>query len=107
MKSEEDTKTEQDVPKPAASEYSEPPPSEPSLEQRSDVEPSAKERRELFNCLHCEKLRPWPLAALHICLMCIRDWKWCEKGSHNQAKANFLWNGEEHDECYVCYFAGE
>lgn len=107
MKREEDTKAEEDVPKPAMGEYPESPLSESFSEQQSDGEPRAKERPELFSCLHCEQLRPWPLVALHICLMCIRDWKWCEKGSHNQAKANFLWNGEEHDECYMCYFTGK
>ncbi|OQE00854.1 hypothetical protein PENVUL_c045G06799 [Penicillium vulpinum] len=78
----------------------------PGSEQRSEMELGNHQRPEFFGCLHCENLRPWPMAALHICLLCIRDWKWCAKGAHNQAKANFMWNDEEHEECYVCYFAG-
>ncbi|KAJ5206579.1 hypothetical protein N7491_002806 [Penicillium cf. griseofulvum] len=72
---------------------------------QSEIGESTDQRPEFFGCLHCENLRPWPMAALHICLLCIRDWKWCAKGAHNQAKANFLWDGVEHDECYVCHFA--
>lgn len=78
-----------------------------SSEEPSDTGPHSHQRPELFECLHCENLRPWPMAALHICMMCIRDWKWCEKGSHNRAKANFMWNGVEHDECYMCFFTSD
>ncbi|KAJ5788757.1 hypothetical protein N7457_003747 [Penicillium paradoxum] len=105
--SENHTKTEEGETEQTEGEDLELSPSEFSSEQPSDTEPDIKQRPELFGCLHCEKLRPWPMAALHICMMCIRDWKWCAKGSHNRAKANFLWNGEEHDECYMCYFTGE
>lgn len=78
----------------------------PESEQQSEIDAGTNQRPEFFSCLHCEKLRPWPMAGLHICLLCIRDWKWCEKGAHNQAKASFIWDGEEHNECYMCHFAG-
>lgn len=78
----------------------------PEPEQQSEIGAGTNRHPEFFGCLHCEKLRPWPMAGLHICLLCIRDWKWCVKGAHNQAKASFIWDGEEHDECYMCQFAG-
>ncbi|KGO74470.1 hypothetical protein PITC_099710 [Penicillium italicum] len=78
----------------------------PESAQQSESGAGTNQRPEFFGCLHCEKLRPWPMAGLHICLLCIRDWKWCAKGAHNQAKVNFLWDDEEHDECYMCFFAG-
>ncbi|KAJ5509794.1 hypothetical protein N7527_011937 [Penicillium freii] len=78
----------------------------PESEQQSAIGTGTNQHREFFGCLHCEKLRPWPMAGLHICLLCIRDWKWCAKGAHNKAKASFIWDGEEHDECYMCHFAG-
>ncbi|KAI1834663.1 hypothetical protein DTO013E5_7784 [Penicillium roqueforti] len=78
---------------------------EPEYEQQSEISVGPNQRPEFFGCMHCEKLRPWPMAGLHICLLCIRDWKWCAKGAHNHAKASFLWDGKEHDECYMCHFA--
>ena len=81
-------------------------PSRPESWLQSEGSLGTNQRPEFFGCLHCEKLRPWPMAGLHICLLCIRDWKWCAKGAHNQAKASFLWDDQEHDECYMCHFAG-
>ncbi|KAJ6125595.1 hypothetical protein N7471_012912 [Penicillium samsonianum] len=105
-KPEQDAKTAQDGTQQVKDEDKETLSSGPESEQQSEIEAGINQRPEFFGCLHCEKLRPWPMAGLHICLLCIRDWKWCTKGEHNQAKANFLWHGKEHDECYMCYFAG-
>ncbi|CAI7660719.1 unnamed protein product [Penicillium glandicola] len=99
-KPKENTETVQDGTQPVKDEDLESLASEPESEQQSENGEGSNVRPKVFGCLHCEKLRPWPMAALHICLFCIRDWKWCEKGAHNQARANFLWNDEEHDECY-------
>ena len=104
-KPEEDTETAQDGIQQAEDEDLESLASEAESEQQSEISVGPNQRPEFFGCLHCEKLRPWPMAGLHICLMCIREWKWCEKGAHNQAKVNFLWGDKEHDECYVCHFA--
>jgi hypothetical protein len=79
--------------------------SEPRCRPQSETGQNIDQHPEFFGCLHCEQLRPWPMAALHICLRCIREWKWCAKGAHNQPKASFFWNDVEHDECYVCHFA--
>lgn len=106
IKVEEDTKTAQSGIQQVEDENPESLSSGPESEQQSEASSSANQRPELFACLHCERLRPWPMAGLHICLLCIRDWKWCAKGAHNQAKVNFLWDDQEHDECYMCHFAG-
>lgn len=105
-KAAKDAKTAQDSIQQVKDEDLESLSSGPESAQQSESGAATNHRPELFGCLHCEKLRPWPMAGLHICLLCIRDWKWCAKGAHNQAKANFLWDDEEHDECYMCYFAG-
>jgi hypothetical protein len=55
-----------------------------------------------FWCIHCERCRPAPFQAMSVCLLCVRNWKWCEKGSHNRPKADFMWQGNEHDECVHC-----
>ncbi|KAJ5170068.1 uncharacterized protein N7500_002851 [Penicillium coprophilum] len=102
----EDAKSARDCPQEVKEEDLESLSSGPGSEPQSEISGSSNQRPEFFGCLHCEKLRPWPMAALHICLLCIRDWKWCAKGAHNQAKASFLWDDVEHDECYICYFAG-
>ncbi|KAJ5374348.1 hypothetical protein N7517_006354 [Penicillium concentricum] len=102
----ENAKSAQDYPQEVKEEDLESLSSGPGSELKSEISGSSNQRPEFFGCLHCEKLLPWPLAALHICLLCIREWKWCVKGAHNQAKVNFLWDDIEHDECYVCYFAG-
>lgn len=78
----------------------------PESEQQSEIGTGTNQNPEFFGCLHCEKLRPGIMAGLHICLLCIRDWKWCVKGAHKQAKASFIWDGKEHDECYMCQYAG-
>ncbi|KAJ5876589.1 hypothetical protein N7455_000054 [Penicillium solitum] len=97
----EDAKTAPDSIQQAKDEDLESLSSGPESEQQSEIGAGTNQHPESFGCLHCEKLRPWPMAGLHICLLCIRDWKWCAKGAHNQAKASFIWGGEEHDECYV------
>ncbi|KAJ5187885.1 hypothetical protein N7449_010879 [Penicillium cf. viridicatum] len=102
----EDAKTAQDGIQQVKDEDLESLSSGPESEQQGEIGAGTNQRPEFFGCLHCEKLRPWPMAGLHICLLCIRDWKWCAKGAHNQAKASFIWDGEEHNECYMCHFAG-
>ncbi|CAI7584303.1 unnamed protein product [Penicillium crustosum] len=105
-KTAEDAKTAPDGIQQAKDEDLESLSSGPESEQRSEIGAGMNQHPEFFGCLHCEKLCPWPMAGLHICLWCIRDWKWCAKGAHNQAKASFIWGGEEHNECYMCQFAG-
>ncbi|CAG8893427.1 unnamed protein product [Penicillium egyptiacum] len=106
VKVEEDTETAQRGIQEAKDEDQESLSSRPDSEQQSKIGAGANQRPEFFGCLHCEKLRPRPMAGLHICLLCIRDWKRCAKGAHNQAKASFLWDGQEHDERYICHVAG-
>ncbi|KAJ6182722.1 hypothetical protein N7485_001364 [Penicillium canescens] len=55
-----------------------------------------------FVCIHCEKCQPAPLRGFSVCLLCITDWKWCDKEKHNRPVADFMWDGKEHDECIHC-----
>lgn len=78
-----------------------------SSERESSSEGSSVDKKVapgsgFFWCIHCERCRPAPLQAMSVCLLCVRDWKWCEKGSHNRPKADFMWQGNEHDECIHC-----
>jgi hypothetical protein len=55
-----------------------------------------------FLCIHCEKCQPAPLRGFSVCLLCITEWKWCDKEKHNRPVADFMWEGKEHDECIHC-----
>ncbi|KAJ5466188.1 hypothetical protein N7530_009975 [Penicillium desertorum] len=90
IKVEEDTKTAQRGIQQVEDETLESLSSGPESEQQNEPSSYTNQRPEFFGCLHCEKLRPWPMAGLHICLLCIRDWKWCAKGGPQSSQGEFL-----------------
>ncbi|CAG7948356.1 unnamed protein product [Penicillium nalgiovense] len=75
IKVEEDTKTAQRGIQQVKDGDLESLPSSSEYEQQIEASSCTNQRPEFFGCLHCERLRPWPMAGLHICLLCIREWK--------------------------------
>jgi hypothetical protein len=76
--------------------------SESSREANDSPHESTTHGPGFFVCIHCEKCQPAPLRGFSVCLLCITDWKWCNKEKHNRPLADFMWDGKEHDECIHC-----